>query len=214
MCLVHPWTGTLSRQLPLSKNCIRAVFVEPPTSEVEILPQCAVKTKSPAQGGASRFHGAPGRIRTSDLMVRSHALYPTELRAQQLVTPYHHTSLWLGSSPYFHVRSFARSEDTLSVFGDGARAHPTELRAQQSILCDNQPLAVDCHASTRIEIWRRERDSNPRWAFDPYTLSRGAPSTSRPSLRCQRFRVDLTPSGLSRTHQGARTPALPLSPVN
>ena len=31
--------------------------------------------------------------------------------------------------------------------------------------------------------WRRERDSNPRWAFDPYTLSRGAPSTTRPSLR-------------------------------
>src|SRR5690606_35845900 len=30
---------------------------------------------------------------------------------------------------------------------------------------------------------RRERDSNPRRAFDPYTLSRGAPSTTRPSLR-------------------------------
>ena len=32
-------------------------------------------------------------------------------------------------------------------------------------------------------FWRRERDSNPRRAFDPYTLSRGAPSTTRPSLR-------------------------------
>ncbi len=31
--------------------------------------------------------------------------------------------------------------------------------------------------------WRRVRDSNPRWAFDPYTLSRGAPSTTRPTLR-------------------------------
>ena|GEM_PF-2442847 len=31
--------------------------------------------------------------------------------------------------------------------------------------------------------WRRERDSNPRRAFGPYTLSRGAPSTTRPSLR-------------------------------
>ena len=31
-------------------------------------------------------------------------------------------------------------------------------------------------------IWRRERDSNPRWAFDPYALSRGAPSATRPSL--------------------------------
>ena len=31
--------------------------------------------------------------------------------------------------------------------------------------------------------WRRERDSNPRWDFVPYSLSRGAPSTTRPSLR-------------------------------
>jgi hypothetical protein len=36
---------------------------------------------------------------------------------------------------------------------------------------------------TRGKFWRRERDSNPRRAFDPYTLSRGAPSTTRPSLR-------------------------------
>ena len=35
----------------------------------------------------------------------------------------------------------------------------------------------------RGKYWRRERDSNPRRAFDPYTLSRGAPSTTRPSLR-------------------------------
>src|SRR3954471_21733524 len=35
----------------------------------------------------------------------------------------------------------------------------------------------------RREDWRRERDSNPRRAFDPYTLSRGGPSTTRPSLR-------------------------------
>ncbi len=32
-------------------------------------------------------------------------------------------------------------------------------------------------------IWRRGRDSNPRWAFDPYALSRGAPSTTRPPLQ-------------------------------
>ena len=38
----------------------------------------------------------------------------------------------------------------------------------------------------RENRWRRVRDSNPRWAFDPYALSRGAPSTTRPTLRCQR----------------------------
>jgi hypothetical protein len=32
-------------------------------------------------------------------------------------------------------------------------------------------------------IWRRGRDSNPRWAFNPYSLSRGAPSATRPPLR-------------------------------
>ena len=32
-------------------------------------------------------YGAPGEIRTPDLMVRSHALYPTELRAHTVERP-------------------------------------------------------------------------------------------------------------------------------
>jgi hypothetical protein len=32
-------------------------------------------------------------------------------------------------------------------------------------------------------VWRRGRDSNPRYAFGVYTLSRRAPSTARPPLR-------------------------------
>jgi hypothetical protein len=84
-------------------------------------------------------NGAPGEIRTPDLMVRSHALYPTELRAQFL---------------------------TSSKLDAG-------LRPAASLALNVQPT----------RMWRRERDSNPRWAFDPYTLSRGAPSTTRPSLR-------------------------------
>src|SRR5450631_461995 len=43
--------------------------------------------------------------------------------------------------------------------------------------------------------WRRGRDSNPRWAFDPYALSRGAPSTTRPPLR-----MGLTPAHRARDH--------------
>ena len=39
---------------------------------------------------------------------------------------------------------------------------------------------------TDMPRWRRERDSNPRYAFDVYTLSRRAPSTARPSLRTSR----------------------------
>ena len=38
---------------------------------------------APQSKNAPRYYeyGAPGEIRTPDLMVRSHALYPTELRA-------------------------------------------------------------------------------------------------------------------------------------
>ena len=34
-------------------------------------------------------------------------------------------------------------------------------------------------------LWRRERDSNPRYAINVYSLSRGAPSAARPSLQIQ-----------------------------
>ena len=34
-----------------------------------------------------------------------------------------------------------------------------------------------------ITLWRRRRDSNPRYAINVYTLSRGAPSATRPLLR-------------------------------
>jgi hypothetical protein len=52
--------------------------------------------------------------------------------------------------------------------------------------------------------WRRERDSNPRWAFDPYTLSRGAPSTTRPSLR--RAQMIRTSPGAGKANDRAAQP--------
>ena len=36
-------------------------------------------------------------------------------------------------------------------------------------------------------MWRRERDSNPRRGISPYSLSRGALSTTQPSLRMFNF---------------------------
>ena len=36
-------------------------------------------------------------------------------------------------------------------------------------------------------VWRRERDSNPRYAINVYSLSRGALSTTQPSLRNQSY---------------------------
>ncbi len=59
--------------------------------------------------------------------------------------------------------------------------------------------------------WRRERDSNPRWAFDPYALSRGAPSTTRPSLR-SRWNAGGHDSGGGRVDQNSGL--LPLSLFN
>ena len=47
-------------------------------------------------------------------------------------------------------------------------------------------LVIFLHAVTQLQKstnWRRERDSNPRWAFGPYSLSRRAPSATRSSLR-------------------------------
>ena len=42
-------------------------------------------------------------------------------------------------------------------------------------------------------IWRRRRDSNPRYAINVYSLSRGAPSATRPLLRI----LSLTPFDVS-----------------
>lgn len=35
-----------------------------------------------------------------------------------------------------------------------------------------------------LDDWRTEGDSNPRYALNVYTLSRRAPSTARPPVRC------------------------------
>ena len=46
--------------------------------------------------------------------------------------------------------------------------------------------AINKNARARrafLLIWRRERDSNPRYAINVYTLSRRAPSAAQPPLR-------------------------------
>jgi hypothetical protein len=59
----------------------------------------------------------------------------------------------------------------------GCRPSSTEHESNRT------KLTTRTHVQGRDPKWRRVRDSNPRWAFDPYTLSRGAPSTTRPTLR-------------------------------
>jgi integrase len=65
-----------------------------------------------------------------------------------------------------------------------------QATAARSTPFASEPVDLPAASAPRVQVpdcqgitWRRERDSNPRRAFDPYTLSRGAPSTTRPSLR-------------------------------
>ena len=65
----------------------------------------------------------------------------------------------------------------------GTRGLPKRNQHRISLQFLYERLKRPCGNRLKYLIWRRERDSNPRRAFDPYTLSRGAPSTTRPSLR-------------------------------
>ena len=75
----------------------------------------------------------------------------------------------------FHASSASRCPDT--PLGFGSKPLTWWVRTQQSRSSHRYP----CGAS--LERWRRGRDSNPRRAFNPYSLSRGALSTTQPSLR-------------------------------
>ncbi len=68
----------------------------------------------------------------------------------------------------------------------------TVLRSQRSPTTDRAakwrgtaPLSRECSAGKKVSQtgWRSGRDSNPRYAFGVYSLSRRAPSTTRPPLR-------------------------------
>jgi hypothetical protein len=153
------------------------------------------------------FNGAPGEIRTPDLLVRSQALYPTELRAQKLCRnplpiqpcrPNPAKPIWL---PHRREGLFRASmHSTLRASKRSLRDHslfkfvPTNLSNPRVGLKyhPTKSLSNERAQSPFIRKWRRERDSNPRWAFDPYALSRGAPSTTRPSLRSLtgQFRIE------------------------
>src|SRR4030067_471499 len=71
--------------------------------------------------------------------------------------------------------------------------YPAELRARawngKAAHYAKPALAL---SRTTHGIWRRERDSNPRWRFKPpYSLSRGAPPPSSaisPCMRTQAYR--------------------------
>ena len=94
-----------------------------------------------------------------------------------------------------HLRSPFRRGARSSQNGTAVSALVEETSLRKSWVCLRHDFSCRFHVEEMAVlywwpflvlsdcIWRRERDSNPRRAFDPYTLSRGAPSTTRPSLR-------------------------------
>jgi site-specific DNA recombinase len=101
------------------------------------------------------------------------------------------------------VRRFAsRARQRLRLDGGGYRRDHLRALAQRvevaetevRIMGSKSRLLQDALRRFRREIgvnsvptqglkWRRGWDSNPREPFEPYSLSRGAPSTTRPPLR-------------------------------
>ena len=78
-----------------------------------------------------------------------------------------------------------RPEETTSVPpGAGASAQPLRNNPRKQ---RKNPAAAGSGERFRGGKWRRGWDSNPRDAFDAYSLSRGAPSTTRPPLRWRPF---------------------------
>ena len=65
---------------------------------------------------------------------------------------------------------------------------PLQILPKGVSLCVSLPHLYKRKALQLIEkkgfkIWRTGRDSNPRYAFDVYSLSRGALSTTQPPVR-------------------------------
>ena len=67
----HTFQGLFQRTISCRIGCVKMLT--------------KVNTKKGEFGGPKSpvFYGAPGMIRTCDLLIRSQALYPTELRAHR-----------------------------------------------------------------------------------------------------------------------------------
>ena len=71
------WRATRLRYTPTTNRLVSHRMLRPHTKPGQRIHKLKARPKS----GSSTSNGAPGRIRTSDHLVRSQVLYPTELRA-------------------------------------------------------------------------------------------------------------------------------------
>lgn len=111
------------------------------------------------------LYGAPGRIRTSDPQVRSLVLYPTELRAREAETKLCQPR-WDWSIPFAYPGDIFRFRSAVRRKRDPDE--PDRMRAH-----GNATVAESEGFEPSMEL------------LTPYSLSRGAPSASRATLRRQ-----------------------------
>ncbi len=141
--------------------------------------------KKPADAGL--VFGAPGRSRTADRLVRSQVLYPAELRARTEGADYirEMTKKRRGGAAQVKLaeREAALAHPVLhGICPSWTSGFSPSSRVRIHLPAIPKPRTLKPQGP-RFRNWRRERDSNPRYAFGVYALSRGAPSTTRPSLR-------------------------------
>jgi phage-related protein len=92
--------------------------------------------------------------------------------------------IWRVRRAFFAKHCFVRVERVQSVIAPrrdavSAAAGSLDIQERGRYLRDIK----NRHKGGLFYIWRRERDSNPRYAINVYTLSRRAPSTTRTSLQ-------------------------------
>ena len=78
-----------------------------------------------------------------------------------------------------HVRAFAQR---VEVADDAVRIMGSKNTLLRTLAAAKGGKSAGNGVPGFIPKWRRGWDSNPREAFDLYSLSRGAPSTTRPPL--------------------------------
>ena len=82
-----------------------------------------------------------------------------------------------------HLRALAQR---VEVGDDEVRIMGSKSDLLRTLVAAEGGKSAGVGVPARVLKWRSGRDSNPRYAFDVYSLSRRAPSTTRPPLRMSR----------------------------
>ena len=149
------------------------------------LPYAGHEDTGPSVEGGS-VNGAPGTTRTYDPQLRKLMLYPTELRARGWFS----LKIWKTGSLTLANAVSGGGESGIRTHGTLPYTRFPSVRLKPlghlSLNCPERALPswfppIRVTNPWAKSNWRRGRDSNPR-TVARYTLSRGAPSATRPPL--------------------------------